>query len=170
MVSRWRSFPVISRGSVFAFKGKDLDIRTVGQQLGARYIGEGTLRRRGSRLRTTVQLGDAVTMQNLFSEQHNCDFGDVFEMQDEIVRAIVGAIEPELLRHERERVTRTPQQNAKAYELFQRGQWHHYQYTATDSQEARSLLRNALTIDANCAGRRDTVDHAGCRRAFELGG
>ncbi len=151
VVSRWRSFPVISRGSVFALKGKDLDIRTVGQQLGARYINEGTLRRRGSRLRTTVQLGDAVTMENLFSEQYNCDFGDVFEMQDEIVRAIVGAIEPELLRHERERVTRTPQQNAKAYELFQRGQWHHYRYTEADSQAARAFLRNALAIDPDYA-------------------
>ena len=72
-------------------------------------------------------------------------------MQDEIVRTIVGAIEPELLRHERERIARIPQQNATAYELFQRGQWHHYRYTQPDNLNARAFFRNALALNPNYA-------------------
>ncbi len=150
-LSRWRTFPVIARASVYAFKEKDLELGFIGHQLGARYVAEGTLRRRGSRLRATVHLGDIETADNLLAEQYDYDIADVFEMQDEIVRTVVGAIEPELLRHERERFARAPQQDATAYEYFQRGQWHHYRYTAQDSQQARTFFRDALAIDPDYA-------------------
>ncbi len=146
-LSRWRSFPVISRASVFAFKGKDLEPAFVGQQLGARYLTDSTLRRRGSRLRATVHLTDAETGENLLAEQFDYDISDVFEMQDEIVRTIVGAIEPELLRHERERVMREPMRNPTAYEMLQRGLWHHYRYTPDDNAKARQFFREVLALD-----------------------
>jgi len=151
VLSRWRTFPVISRASVFAFKDKDLDLNFIGQQLGARYVEEGTLRHRGSRLRATVHLHDVDTAENLLTEQYDYDITDVFEMQDEIVRTIVGEIEPELLRHERERIARAPQHDATAYELLQRGQWHHYRYTPQDNRQARAFFRNALAIDPDYA-------------------
>ena len=150
-LSRWRHFPVISRAAVFAFKGKDLDVKFIGQQLGARYLTEGTLRRHDSRLRATVQLEDAETTENLFANQYDYEIGEAFAAHDEIVRTIVGAIEPELLRYERERIVRTPQQDATAYELFQRGQWHHYRYTQADNQQARAFFRHALALDPNYA-------------------
>ncbi len=145
-LSRWRTFPVIARASVYAFKDKDLELGFIGHQLGARYIGEGTLHRRGSRLRATVHLHDAETRESLFAENYDHDISDVFEMQDEIVRTIVGAIEPELLRHERERIVRAPLQDASAYELLQRGQWHHYRYTKQDNQKAQDYFRHALSV------------------------
>ena len=101
---------------------------------------------RGSRLRATVHLHDAETRESLFAENYDHDISDVFEMQDEIVRTIVGAIEPELLRHERERIVRTPLQDASAYELLQRGQWHHYRYTKQDNQQAQDYFRHALSV------------------------
>ncbi|HUD58526.1 MAG TPA: adenylate/guanylate cyclase domain-containing protein [Acetobacteraceae bacterium] len=145
-LSRWRTFPVIARASVYAFRDKDLELGFIGHQLGARYIGDGTLHRRGSRLRATVHLHDAETRESLFAENYDHDISDVFEMQDEIVRTIVGAIEPELLRHERERIVRTPLQDASAYELLQRGQWHHYRYTKQDNQQAQDYFRHALSV------------------------
>ena len=85
-------------------------------------------------------------MESLLTEQYDYDAGDVFEMHDDIVRTIVGAIEPELLRHERERFAQLPQQDATAYEQFQRGQWHHYRYTKDDNLQAQECFRCALTI------------------------
>jgi len=90
-------------------------------------------------------------MENLLTERFDYDLANAFAMQDEIVRTIVGAIEPELLRHERERVARTPRQDATAYEQFQRGQWHHYRYTPDDNRLARDCFRQALGIDPNYA-------------------
>jgi len=150
-LSRWRSFPVISRNSVFPFKGKNLDPGFIGQQLGARYLADGTLLRRGSQWRATVQLTDVAMGENLLSEHFDSTLDDVFAMQDEVVRALLGAIEPELLRHERERVARTPPQDATAYERLQRGQWHHYRYTPQDNRQARAFFRHALAIDPNYA-------------------
>jgi len=146
-LARWRSFPVISRNSVFTYKGRDVDLKSVALQLGVRYVGEGSLRRLGTRMRTSVQVVDAETMDNLLAEQYEYEFSDLFAIQDEIVRTIVGTISPELLRHERERVARSQPQNATAYELYQRGTWHHYRYTKEDNEKARDYFARALEID-----------------------
>ena len=97
--ARWRSFPVISRNSVFALKGQNIDLRTLGQQLGVRYALGGSVRRTGRRLRTTAELVEAETNLQLFSEKYDYDIEDMFSIQDEIVRRMVGALEPELLRN-----------------------------------------------------------------------
>ncbi len=146
-LARWRRFPVISRSSVFTYKGRDVDLKSVALQLGVRYVVEGSLRRLGTRIRTSVQVTDVETMDNLLAEQYDYEVGDLFAIQDEIVRTIVGAISPELLRHERDRVARAPPQNANAYELYQRGAWHLYRYTKEDNEKAREYLRSALEID-----------------------
>jgi adenylate cyclase len=150
-LARWRSFPVISRNSVFTYKGRDVDLKSVALQLGVRYVVEGSLRRLGTRMRTSVQAVDVETMDNLLAEQYDYEVGDLFAIQDEIVRTIVGAISPELLRHERERVARAPPHNANAYELYQRGTWHHYRYTKEDNEKAREYFGRALEIDPTYA-------------------
>jgi adenylate cyclase len=99
----------------------------------------------------TIELADVATGENLFTEQFDGALDDVHAVQNEIVRAILGAIEPELLRHERERMTRTPPGDATAYEQYQRGQLHHYRYTPHDNMQARSFFRNVLRIDPNYA-------------------
>ena len=150
-LSRWRSFPVISRNSVFAFKARDLDLPFVAAQLGARFVVDGPVRRRGSTLRIALELHDVETMDLLLGETYELDLGDADSAQGEIVRAIVGALEPELLRRERDRAARKPERSATAYECLQRGHWHHYRYTQADSLQARALFRQALEIDPNYA-------------------
>ena len=145
-LSHWRFFPVIARGSMFAFKGRQVDPLDVAQQVGARYVLEGRLRRHGDRIRTGVDLMDADTRETLFAEQYEHGLQDMFAMQDEVVRTTIGALAPELLRHEHQRALRTPPQSATAYELFLRGQWHHYRYTPSDNQEARDYFRHALDL------------------------
>ncbi len=150
-LARWRHFPVISRNSVFTYKGRDVDLRTVALQLGVRYVVEGRLRRRGERVRTSVQLLDAETTDNLLAEQYEYTVSDLATAHDEIVRTIVGAMAPELLRHERDRAVRAPVQNANAYELYQRGMWHHYRYTKEDHARACECFRRSLEIDPGYA-------------------
>jgi len=145
-LSRWRFFPVIARGSVFSFKDRDVDPVDVAQQIGARYVLDGRLRRQESRVRTAVDLVDADTRETLFSEQYQNELADIYSMQEDIVRSMIGAVEPELLRHEHERALRTPPQNANAYELFLQGQWHHYRYRRDDNTEAQVCFRRALEL------------------------
>ena len=152
-LARWNSFPVISRNSVFALGGTDLDLRLVGQQLGVRYVVEGSLRRAGERLRTVVSLVDVDTDTTLLSETYDSDVGDILAMQDGIVRAIVGRIEPALLRRERERVATARPTNPTVYEMVQLGLWHHHKYDRAHNATAQEVLGQALALDpANVQG------------------
>ena len=146
-----RSFPVIARNSVFAYKGAALDAVAVSQQLGARYVVEGGIRRGGEQVRTTVQLIDCATTETLLAERFDFVMRDVFAVQGDIVRAVLGAIEPELLKRERERAARVPAHSANAYESYQRGMWHHYRHTKADSEEAQAHFGRALAADPNYA-------------------
>jgi adenylate cyclase len=144
----WRAFPVIARTSTFTYRGRTVDIKEIGEELGARYIVEGSVRKAGRRVRVTAQLIQADTGHHIMAERCDRDLTELFELQDEIVSAIVGAIEPELLKFERERISKRPQHSEDAYELYQRGMWHHYRHTKADNIEAQAYFRRALAIDA----------------------
>ena len=146
-LSSFRIFPVIARNSVFAYKGRHADLRVVGSQLGARYVLDGSLRPAGPLLRITTQLNDVETGQTLFAGRYDRDGAQVIALQDDIVQEIVGTLEPELLRHERERAVSVSSNNPTAYDLYQRGMWHHYRYNPADSLQARAFFRNALALD-----------------------
>src|SRR6516164_2108934 len=148
MLAGWRAFPVIARNSTFIYKGQTVDIKKVGQELGVRYVVEGSVRKSGRRVRVTVQLIQADTGHHIMAERYDRDLTDLFELQDEITHAIAGAIEPELLKFERERIAERPQHSEDAYELYQRGTWHHYRHNKADNVEAKACFRRALAIDA----------------------
>jgi adenylate cyclase len=148
MLAGWRAFPVIARNSTFAYKGKAIDIKTVGRELGARYVLEGSVGKAGRRVRVTAQLIEADTGHHLNADRYDRDLTDLFEVQDDISTAIVGAIEPELLRSERDRVASRPQRSEDAYDLYQRGLWHHYRHSKADNIDAQACFRHALAIDA----------------------
>jgi adenylate cyclase len=148
MLAGWRAFPVIARASTFTYKGKTVDIKKVGEELGVRYVLEGSVRKSGRRVRVTAQLIRADTGHHIMAERYDRDLTDLFELQDEITHAIAGAIEPELLKFERERVAERPQRSEDAYELYQRGLFHHYRQNKTDNIEAQAHFRRALAIDA----------------------
>src|SRR5437762_2112457 len=147
LLGGWRAFPVIARNSTFTYKGQTVDIRKVGQELGARYVLEGSVRKSAHRVRVTAQLIRADTNHHIMAERYDRDLTDLFALQDEIVAAIAGNIEPELLKFERERVAERPQQSEDAYELYQRGIWHHYRQTKKDNGAAQDYFQRALVID-----------------------
>ncbi len=147
MLAGWRAFPVIARASTFTYKGKTVDIKKVGEELGVRYVLEGSVRKSGRRVRVTMQLIRADTNHHIMAERYDRDLTDLFELQDEIAHTIAGAIEPELLKFERERVAERPPRSEDAYELYQRGVWHHYRQNKADNIEAQAYYRRALAIE-----------------------
>src|ERR1700720_2095390 len=147
MLAGWRAFPVIARNSTFTYKGKAVDIKKVGEELGVRYVLEGSVRKSGRRVRVTMQLIRADTNHHIMAERYDRDLTDLFELQDEIAHTIAGAIEPELLKFERERIAERPPRSEDAYELYQHGMWHHYRQNKAHNIEAQAYFRRALAME-----------------------
>jgi adenylate cyclase len=166
LLAGWRAFPVIARTSTFTYKGKTVDIKKVGEELGVRYVVEGSVRKSGQRVRVTAQLIQADTSHHIMAERWDRDLTDLFELQDEIVTAIAGAIEPELLKFERQRIAEQPQQKQDAYELYQRGMFHHYRQNKQDNIEAQAYFRRALRIDAQYPQATAALSIALCAAAY----
>jgi adenylate cyclase len=166
LLAGWRAFPVIARNSTFTYKGKTVDIKKVGEELGVRYVLEGSVRKSGRRVRVTAQLIRADTNHHIMAERYDRDLTDLFELQDEIVTTIAGAIEPELLKFERDRIAEQPQQNQDAYELYHRGVWHHHRYSKEDNTEAQRLFQAALALDQDYPQAIAALAHAVCNAAF----
>ena len=150
-LSRVRWFFVIARNSSFTYKGKAVDVRRIGRELGVQYVLEGSVRRAASRVRITAQLIDATTGKHVWAERYDREIEDIFALQDEITETIVAAIEPELSAVERERARRKPPESLDAWDLYQRGLWHMYRFTKDDNAEAQHLFRRSLEIDPNFA-------------------
>jgi adenylate cyclase len=147
LLAGWRAFPVIARTSTFTYKSRTVDIRRVGEELGARYVVEGSVRKSEGRVRVTAQLIEADTGHQIMAQRCDRDLKDLLDLQDEVVTAIAGAIEPELLKFERNRIAQRPEHDQDAYNLYQRGAWHHYRSTKADNVEAQRLFRAALAIN-----------------------
>ena len=150
-LSKFHTLFVIARNSSFAFKGQSVDVKEVSAKLGVRYIVEGSVRRAGSRVRITAQLIDAVDDSHIWAERYDRDLEDIFAVQDEVTRAIVSAIEPQLASSERQRARRKPTESLGAWECYQRGLWHIHQYRAEDADEAISFLQRAIDLDPTFA-------------------
>ena len=147
-LSRFADMLVISRNTAFTYRDKPVDTRQIGRELGVRYVLKGSVRQSAKRVRVNAQLIDAEADAHLWAERLDRHLSDLFELQDEVAAAIAGAIEPELLKSERDRIARRPLQTEDAYEFYQRGLWHFYRYTREDSIEAQALFRRALAMDA----------------------
>lgn len=135
-LSRFRSFFVIARNSSFAFKAQSSDVKEIGRKLGVRYIVEGSVRRAGDRVRITAQLIDAIEDKHLWADRYDRELEDIFAVQDEVTQAIVTTIEPRLISTERQLARRKPTENLNAWESYQRGLWHIYQYKTEDTVAA----------------------------------
>jgi TolB-like protein/Flp pilus assembly protein TadD len=138
---------VISRNTAFTYRNKPRDTRQIGRELGVRYVLAGSVQRWHERVRVNAQLIDAEADAHLWAERFDRHLSDLFVWQDEVAAAIAGAIEPELLKSERNRIARRPLQTADAYEFYQRGLWHFYRYSKEDNIEAQALFRRALAVD-----------------------
>jgi len=146
-LSKIRWFFVIARQSTFAYKGRSVDVRAVAKDLGVKYVLEGSVRKAGNRIRVTAQLIDGNVGKHVWANRYDREYQDVFAVQDEIAETIVGAVEPELGKAERERAKAKRPENLDAWDLYQRGLWHLYHYTKEDLEEAKRLFRHAVKLD-----------------------
>ncbi|WP_245468132.1 MULTISPECIES: BTAD domain-containing putative transcriptional regulator [unclassified Mesorhizobium] len=146
-LSRVRNFFVIARQSAFTYKGRFADVREVGRELGVNYVVEGTVRRGGDRLRISVQLVDADTRTQLWSERYEGATEDVFEFQDRIAAQVAGAIHPAIRGAEIELARRKPPASLRAYDLVMRAYPNIWGRRKDANDLAIELLRKAIAID-----------------------
>jgi TolB-like protein/class 3 adenylate cyclase len=151
-LSGLRSIPVISRNSSFMFDGCAADMSHASQELGARYLVEGSVRKGGNRLRVSAQLIDATSGAHVWAKRYDRELQDVFGIQDEIVEGIVGEMYPELLQSERLRAARDLPRDPGAYDLTMRGWWHYWSggglpgISKEDNARARSFFERAIEV------------------------
>ena len=150
-LSRFRSLFVIARNSSFAYKGKSVDIKQVGRELGVRYILEGSVRRSAGRVRTTAQLIDALSGAHIWADRFDGALEDVFELQDQVAARVVGEIEPRLARVELARARHKPTANLGAYDYYLRARANGYSTTREQSQEVLRLAYKAVELDPGFA-------------------
>jgi len=145
-LSKLRWFFVIARNSSLAYKGRAVDVKQVGRELGVRYVLEGSVRRGGTRLRITAQLVEAETGNHVWAERYDRDIGDIFAVQDEITERVVAAIEPELYAAENIRSERKPPESLDAWECVIRALSAIGLGTRETNTEAERLCRRAIAI------------------------
>lgn len=160
-LSRWRWFFVIARHSSFTYKGHDVGAERVGDELGVRYILEGSVRTSGRKVRVSVQLVDASSGSHVWAERYDRELVDVLALQDEITAEVVAAIEPAMLQGEGLRVARRGPTDFTALDCFYRGMWRLNNLTEDADAEALALFREAVRRDPTFA-----LGHVGVARAL----
>jgi TolB-like protein/class 3 adenylate cyclase/cytochrome c-type biogenesis protein CcmH/NrfG len=148
-LSRFKEFFVIARNSTFAYKGGAVKVRQVAEELGVRYVVEGSVQTSGDRLRVTAQLIDATSGKHLWAERFDRELRDIFAVQDEITRTIAATLEENIDLVERKRATTKPVENLKAYELVMRGRAAWMTWTKEGNEESKRLAEKALELDAD---------------------
>ena len=146
-LSRMSSLFVIARNSSFTYKGRAVDVKQVGRELGVRYILEGSLRQAANRVRITGQLVDATTGTNLWSERFEGKIDDIFALQDQLTADVVGAIAPQLERAEIERAKHKPTDSLDAYDYYLRAMAHSGNFQERDRREALRCSTKAIRRD-----------------------
>lgn len=147
-LSRFKLLFVIARNSSFTYKGKAVDIKQVGRELGVRYVLEGSVRRAGGRVRITGQLIEAATNRHIWADRFDGVLQDVFDLQDQVTSAVVARLLPSLEDAERERSLEKPTDDLDSYDFFLRGG----AVQNSDPLEALKLFKKAIGIDPKFAG------------------
>ena len=168
-LSRIRWLFVIARNTSFTYKGRTVDVRQVGRELGVRYVLEGSVRKASDRVRITGQLIDAVSGSYLWAERYDHGLADVFAVQDEITERVVAAIEPQLYAAEHIRSRRKPPESLDAWECVIRALSHMGQCTRAGDAEAEALCRRAIAISSGYGQAHSLLSWVLIRRAALAG-
>jgi len=150
-LSRFRWLFVIDRSSSFTYKGRAVDVKHVGRELGIRYVLEGSVRKAGNRIRIAGQLIDAETGAHLWADRFDGALEDIFDLQDQVTSSVVGAIAPMLQREEIKRARRKPTENLDAYDYYLRGLARARRWTKDANSEALQLFCKAIQLDPGLA-------------------
>ncbi len=150
-LARMRSLFVIARNSSFTFKGRTVDVKEVGRELGVRYVLEGSVRKAARRLRISAQLVDATTGMNLWADRFEGGLDDVFELQDQVTASVVAAISPQVEKAEIARAKRKPTENLDAYDVYLQGMASFYQWTRDATDAALRDFYRAIELGPDLA-------------------
>ncbi len=168
-LSRLRWFFVIARNSSFAYRGKAVDVKRAAHELDVRYVLEGSVRKGGNRVRITAQLIDATTGNHIWADHYDGELTDVFELQDEITRNVVAAIEPKLLEAEAVRLQARSSEDLDAWELVMQANSIFWRLTKPDMDTAVSILRTAVERHPDYAPAQSMLAFALVFRAIPVG-
>jgi TolB-like protein/class 3 adenylate cyclase len=151
-LSHFRQLFVIARNSSFTYKGRAVDVKQVGRELGVRYVLEGSVRKAANRVRITGQLVDTATGAHLWANRFHGGLGDIFDLQDQVTESVVGAIAPAVEKAEIERAKRKPTESLDAYAIYLRGLAKLYQFANRQANdEALRLFNSAIDLDPDFA-------------------
>jgi adenylate cyclase len=142
---------VIARTSSFKYKGKDVDVRTVGRELGVRYVLEGSVRKSGDTVRITAQLIDATTGNHVWAQRYDRDLKDIFALQDELTMKILTALQVKLTEGEQAGIYARGTDNLEAYLKSMKANWLFSQSTKDGVLKARQMAEEAISLDSNYA-------------------
>ncbi len=142
---------VLSRNTVFTYKGKAVNVEQVARQLGVAYVLEGSVRKAGNRVRINAQLVEGSTGGHLWADRYDRDLTDIFAIQDEITHTIVDQLKVKLLPQERQAIAQSPTENVEAYTYYLRGRQFFHMRTKTSILSGRSMFAKALELDPNYA-------------------
>jgi adenylate cyclase len=168
-LSHYPSLFVIARNSCFTYKGRAVDVKQVGRELGVRYVLEGSVRKAGDRIRVAAQLVEAETGIHDWAERYDRDLTDIFALQDEITQAVTIAVTPAIAGAEQRRAMRRPPESLDAWAAYQRGLWHFGKGTADDNALAQKFFRQAIDLDPSFAGSYTGLAYAHWRAAGVFG-
>jgi TolB-like protein/Tfp pilus assembly protein PilF len=150
-ISKLHWFFVIARNSSFVYKGKAVDVKQIGSQLGVRYVLEGSVRKSGQRVRITAQLIDASNGNHIWADRYDGDLNDVFALQDRITNSVVAAIEPHLLEAEGLRSQNRTPTDVGAWDMLMQASFLFWRLNKTDGEAAISILRRATELYSDYA-------------------
>jgi adenylate cyclase len=150
-LARFQNLVVIARNSTFTYKGKATRVKDVARDLGVHYVVEGSVRRAGNRVRVTVQLIESKSEKHVWAERYDRELTDIFDIQDEVTRAIIGALPSRLEAADIERIKRKPPQDLAAYDYVLRSKILHHHGTKEANAEALQVLNKAIEVDPDYA-------------------
>ena len=150
-LSKLSELHVIARNSTFTYKGKAVDVKQIGRELGVRYVLEGSVRKAANRIRVTGQLVDATSGAHIWADRFDRDLIDIFAVQDELTQKIISVLRVKLTPEKRDRLARKGTTDEEAYDLFLRGREQAWLNTKSSNVEARNLLGCAITISPGFA-------------------
>lgn len=145
-LARMPWFFVIARNSSFTYKGRAVDVKAAGAELGAAYVVEGSVRKAGNRIRITAQLIDALSGNHVWAERYDRDLTDIFDIQDEITQAIVAAVAPQFVSAELKKSQAKTADQLGAWECVMRGRAHVWKLGREDNDRARDLFARAIAL------------------------
>ena len=150
--SRYPSLFVIARNSTYTIKGRAINVKQVGRELGVRYVLEGAVRKAGNRIRVTAQLVEAEAGNHIWAERYDRNLADIFAVQDEITEGVTTAIAPAIAEAERRAAMRKQPNDLNAWGAYQRGLWHVGRFTSEDNALAQGFFRQAVALDPSFSG------------------